>query len=242
MRSKRRHTSNDSETDDDRSVRPGTVTSIETQRLGNRFNIFIDGEFGFGVSRDTLLESGLARGTTLDQETIDGILARDEIDRAISAAMRLLEERMRSSDEVRTRLRRKGFGAIAVEATIERLTDLNLLDDERFAERWIENRQEHRPRSRRMLEYELRRKGVDRQVIAETVASMSIDEAEAARAVAVKAHARLTRLPPADQKRKLVGILARRGFDHATIRSAVAEVLSAEGDASETGDSDLDMV
>lgn len=240
---KQQRRSRSPEPEQPRQVAPGTVTSIEAQKHATtRYSIFLDGEFAFGIGRDLLLESGLAKGEYLDQERIDAILARDAIDRAVSTAMRALEQRMQTSRELRTRLQRKGFEPPAIDAALERLTNYGYLNDERFAELWIENRQAHRPRGKRMLEHELRQKGIDRQIVEETVGSMEIDDRAAALQVANKQLRRFESLPLPEQKRKLTGILARRGFDFGVIRATLETVFGEQFDEPEMGDSDQSMV
>lgn len=221
-----------------KTVAPGTVTSIEAQKHATtRYSIFLDGEFAFGIGRDLLLESGLAKGEYLDQERIDSILARDAIDRAVATAMRALEQRMQTGRELRTRLMRKGFQPETIDAAIEKLTSYGYLNDERFAELWIENRLAHRPRGKRMLEQELRQKGIDRQIVDDTVSGMEIDDRAAALEVAQKRLKSVQSLPLDEQKKKLTGILARRGFDFGVIRSTLETVLGEPAEEFDDSDS-----
>ncbi len=226
-----------------KQVEPGTVTSIEAQKHATtRYSIFLDDAFAFGIGRDLLLESGLAKGDYLDRERLDAILASDAIDRAVSTAMRALDQRMHTSRELQTRLKRKGFEPETIDAALERLAGFGYLNDERFAELWIENRLAHRPRGKRMLEEELRQKGIDRQIVQETMADLEIDDQAAALELARKRFKSLEGLPVDEQKRKLTGILARRGFDYGVIRRTLETVLQEPLDDLGTGDSDDGMV
>ncbi|MCA9859328.1 MAG: RecX family transcriptional regulator [Thermomicrobiales bacterium] len=226
-----------------KTIAPGTVTSIEAQKNSTtRYSIFLDGEFAFGVSRDLLLESGLSKGVFVDRDAIDRILAKDAVDRAVASAMRALEQRMQTRLELRTRLMRKGFESETIDTAMERLSNYGYLNDERFAELWIENRLAHRPRGRRMLEQELRQKGIDRQIIQETVANMEIDDRSAAIELATKRLRSVQGLPAAEQKKKLTGILARKGFDFGTIRFTLETVLEEDADPLEMGDPDGGVV
>lgn len=236
--------SNRSETPEQpKTVDPGTVTSIEAQKHAiSRYSVFLDGEFAFGIGRDLLLESGLAKGEYLDQDRIDAILARDAIDRAVSAAMRALDQRMQTGKELRTRLLRKGFETETIDAALAKLAEYGYLNDERFAELWIENRLAHRPRGKRMLEQELRQKGVDRQIVDDTVASMEIDDRAAALELASKRLKSVQGLPIEEQKKKLTGILARKGFDYGVIRTTLDRVLGESWDEPEMGDPESGVV
>lgn len=225
------------------AIEPGTVTSIEAQvHSALRYNVFLDGEFAFGIGRDLLLESGLAKGEYLDQDRLDQILVQDAVDRAVTASMRALDQRMQTGKELRVRMLRKGFEPIVIDAALQKLAAHGYIDDERFAELWIENRLAHRPRARRMLEQELRQKGIDREIVQETVAAMEIDDLPAAIDLANKRLRSLQHLPLPDQKKKLTGILARRGFDYRTIRATFEEVFSEPFSDQNMGEPESDVV
>lgn len=240
---KKRTRSRSRQSEQPQRIEPGTITSIEPQQHSTgRYSIFLDGEFAFGIGRDLLLESGIGKGDHLDQHRIDSILARDAIDRAVAAAMRALDQRIRSRRELYTRLQQKGFEPDAIDAALDRLRDYGYLDDERFAEQWIENRLAHRPRGKRMLEHELRQKGVDRQIIAETIDTLEVDDRAAAMHLGQKQLGRISALPVAEQKKKLGGMLARRGFDYEVIRSTLETLLGESDDDTGMGDQDRGMV
>lgn len=226
-----------------KTAEPGTVTSIEAQkRSAARYSVFLDGSFAFGIGRDLLLASGIAKGEYLDQERIDTILAQDEVDRAVATAMRALDQRIQTGKELRTRLLRKGFEPVAIDAALEKLTAFGYLNDERFAELWIENRLAHRPRGQRVLEQELRQKGIDRETVRETVANMKIDDRAAALDLATRRMRSVHGMPIEEQRRKLTGMLARRGFDYGTIRATLETVLTEPLEELEMGDSEDGVV
>ncbi|HEX2221204.1 MAG TPA: regulatory protein RecX, partial [Candidatus Limnocylindria bacterium] len=86
---------------------------------------------------------------------------------ALEVAARFLGTRPRTRWEVERRLRRAGVPDAVVTATVDRLADLGYLDDAAFVRWWLEQRDRHAPRGRRMLEAELRQRGVPREVIEE---------------------------------------------------------------------------
>lgn len=209
--------------------RGGVITAITPQRHDpDRLNIFLDGEFAFGLHADLVLEHGLYPDLELEEVTVREILVADEVRRAIAAALNSLSYRARSEGEIAQKLRQKGFPAPAIEATLERLRGWHYVDDADFASRWIENRQEHRPRSERMLAQELRQKGVDTDTIAETIADAGIDEVGDARELAAKQRAKLAPLDPETRTRRITGFLSRRGYSWEVIRQALADEIPEE--------------
>ncbi len=205
----------------------GTITAIRAQTHNSqRVNIFVEGRFAFGLSLDTLAREGLYVGQYLDEASLIRLEALAETERALSAALRLLAVRPRSSAEMCQRLRRKGFGSAAVACVLERLLATGMLDDVVFSRYLIENRQSFRPRGARALRAELRHKGVDRETIEAAMVAYGGDadaEQACALAVARAALSRYTRVPDrATFDRRLGGLLQRRGFDLDTIRPILA--------------------
>lgn len=220
--------------------RSGKITAIKPQRHDpERVSIFLDDIFAFGLHMDLVLEWDLHVGLELLEAEIEEILTADEIRKATSAALQLLSYRARSEGEIATRLRQRGFSDSAITATIERLREWHYVDDSDFAARWVENRQQHRPRSTRMLAHELRAKGVAATTIEETIADAGVDEVSDARELVIRQRAKYEALPPEVQIRRITGFLARRGYAYDVIRRALEQDADADSGAErgiETGD------
>ena len=130
----------------------------------------------------------------------------------VDAACRYLSYRPRSEFETRVWLGRKGYGGRAIESTLSTLKAKGLLDDLAFARFWRESRESSSPRSRAALRSELRRKGVDPDVVAEALDG--VDEEAAAYRAAQKKAARLATVDHDDFRTRLSAVLKRRGFSY----------------------------
>lgn len=133
-------------------------------------------------------------------------------------ALLLLDQRARSRSELQGRLDALEFDHDIIEEVLEDLTRANLINDESFAQEWVRQRAQRRGKSTRVLDRELRDKGVDAGTRARALEQIdSEDERDTARAVAVKKARSESRIP-ADRSdydkalRRVVGALARRGF------------------------------
>jgi regulatory protein len=154
---------------------------------------------------------------------------------AIAAALRLLAIQPRSEQDLRDRLRRRAFPRHAIDAALERMRELGYLNDAAFARFWVEARQAATPRSRRALTFELGRKGVNRELAAETTAGLS-DE-NAAFEAAQRRLRTLRGLDRATFTRRLGSFLSSRGFSYGVARRTIdrcwedvsAEVVSDAG-------------
>ncbi len=195
------------------------ITRLQMQRGGRaRVNLHLDGEYAFSLALD--LAAGLRRGQQLDAEAIADLRREDAYRRALDAAMHYLAHRPRSRREVWDRLREKDFEEPAIERACARLEELDLLDDARFAEWWVSNRLQHRPRGARALRSELMQRGLPDPIIRQVTAD--IDETGLARQLALS---RAERHRGQDRRlfeRRLGSWLQRRGFGWEAVREALA--------------------
>lgn len=204
---------------------PGRITAIaEQQRDNARMNISIDGKFAFGLHADVVLDERLHVGEEISALRIEELLRKDEVKRAITAALNLIAFRSRASGELQRALQGKGYSSECAEAAVNRMLELGYLNDSRFAERWIENRQEHRPRSVRMLKQELRQKGIDAETIGEAISTVEIDEYTDALALASKKASTMAALDQPTRHRRISGFLARRGYGFDVIRRVLEAI------------------
>lgn len=214
----------------------GTVTALKGQvRDPERVSVFIDEHFAFGIAAATAVAEGLRIGDTLNEARVAALVALDEAGRATGAAMNLLARRPRSTREIRDRLNQKGFAPPAVDAAITKLEGWNYLDDAEFARYWVENRESNRPRGRRLLEQELRHKGVDRDLARDAVDAAAPDEQSAALALARTKVRSYAALDPAVARRRLAGFLGRRGYGFDVIQPVLDRLL---GDGADVEDDD----
>lgn len=206
-------------------LNPGKITAISAQQRDDaRMNIDIDGTFAFGLHVDIVLSHYLSVGTELSAEKIEQLQQEDEVKKAITAALNLLSFRPRASGELQRKLREKGYSAESAAAAIQRMLELGYLNDADFADRWIENRQEHKPRSRKLLQQELRQKGIDSDTIEEALADVAIDEVADALELARKKANSMQGLDQQTRHRRLSGFLGRRGYGYDVIRKVLEQI------------------
>jgi regulatory protein len=201
-----------------------TITAIKAGKnsKAQRSNIYLDKKFAFSLDNEVIFKEKLKVGQPITLQQIERLNGSDNYQRCLNAALQFLSVRPRSQSETSQRLAKRGFSQPEIELTIEKLKNLNLLNDTAFAEYWKENRTAFRPRSQRVLKLELRQKGVESEVV--NAAVSQIDEAaNAYRAAAIKART----LPTADYqvfRKRLGGFLLRRGFGYGVIKNTVKQM------------------
>jgi regulatory protein len=203
-----------------------TITALQLQKKNKaRVNVFLDGEYAFALNLDAALP--LKKGERLSAAQIDALRSEDERQVAYQRALHFLGYRQRSRAEVEANLREKGYHDAIIAHVLQRLADEQLVNDAAFAEFWVENREQFRPRSVRALRYELRQKGLSSEVIDQAVAG--IDEEGAAWAVVEGKIDRWATLEPAEFQAKVMGLLGRRGFSFAIARRVSRRAWSSLG-------------
>jgi regulatory protein len=197
------------------------ITAISVQKKNpNRVNIYLDGEFAFGVARITA--AWLKNGDELTDEKIAKLLAEDSLEWAFQQAMLFLSYRARSEKEIRQNLRKHEMSEEVIEHTLERLRKAGFANDSDFARMWVENRGTFRPRSKKALAIELRQKGLNDEVIQDSLSG--VDEESLAYETGLKRATRFKGYEWAEFRKKLSEFLARRGFSYPVIAPIVSRI------------------
>ena len=155
----------------------------------------------------------------------------EELSRVREQALRLLDQRARSRVELRRRLLAKDEPEELVDDVLDRLEAAGLIDDGEFARQWVRQRAQRRGKSRLALDRELRDKGVSEAVRSDALEELSrAEEDDIARALARKKAASIKSEPEGYQERvkqlrRIVGVLARRGFPESAALPIAVEAL-----------------
>ncbi|MDA1329967.1 MAG: RecX family transcriptional regulator [Chloroflexi bacterium] len=190
---------------------PKTITALKQQKRNpQRVNVFLNGEFAFGLAK--IVAAWLKVGEGLSEEKIVQLHAKDEVETAYQRGLNFLSYRSRSVAEVQRNLEKHGLSEDAIGEVLERLIDKQLLDDEKFALDWVDNRGTFRPRGRFALRVELRQKGIQDSVIEHVL--KDLDEDALARRAAEKKLRQFSRLNEKEFRKKLSAYLSRRGFSY----------------------------
>ena len=161
------------------------------------------------------------------ERPLDETAARD-------LCIKLLSARPRTRAELATALRRRGFPDEVVDGVLDRYTEVGIIDDDAFARAWVTSRHHSRGLARRALAGELHRKGVAGDTVGEAVAELDPDTEEATARALVTRRLRTERFDAGDPARtaaadrRLVGMLARKGYPaglaYRVVREALADI------------------
>jgi regulatory protein len=192
---------------------------IAQKRNRQRINIYLDGDFAFGLSR--FVAAWLHVGENITDSKIAELIREDALETSYQIALRYINYRPRTETEMRGHLRKKEIPIEVITETINRLKRNGLINDHSFAEKWIEDRAVFRPRSRKMLIAELRQHGITDEIISQVIERVDSDEDETAFQIAQKQAHRYQGLEWRDFRLKLSRYLLQHGFDYGTTTKVV---------------------
>ncbi len=145
--------------------------------------------------------------------------------KAKTDALRLLSVRPRSVEELCKRLKLKRHTADIINKVMDLLKKQGLVDDEKFAKLYAESRVYSKPSGRKQLEFDLKRKGLSRDLVSKTLSNLSdYDEKKAAKDLVAKRFERMSGVPAEKKKGRIYGFLKRRGFGNEVIFSVMEEL------------------
>ncbi len=199
-----------------------TITALTTQKRNpNRVNIFLDGEFSFGLY---IINAGhLKVGQTISQEMIDSLKKDDQIEEGFQKALKYISYKPRTKFEVLKKLKESDFDEDTISIVLDMLVEKGYVNDLQYAKNWVENRSVYKPRSKKLITWELKNKQLGEDIIREVTGEMMPEEKLAI--LAAEKYAR--RLSGCEKEvffRRLSGYLIRRGFSYSTVNSTVQTI------------------
>jgi regulatory protein len=149
----------------------------------------------------------------------------DPYETAYAIALNALVARAKSKGELLTHLKARGTEDQVANATIFRLQEAGLVNDQEFAIAWVTSRHEHKKISKRIIATELRQKGVTQEEINHALESIDDDaEYQSAFELAMKKYSTMSRLEPEVQIRRIQSLLQRKGFGFPIISRVMREL------------------
>lgn len=194
------------------------ITSIRQQvKKADRYSIYVDEKYEFSLSESALLESKLVSGQELSKEQVREYKQLSEDDKLYNRTLRYIALRPRSRWEIEFYLERKKASPALAESILNKLSNIEMIDDVKFAKAYVNDCRLLRPTSRRKLIAELRKKHVASDIIERAVGMENDDEQTALRSIIE----RKRRQPKYQDDLKLMQYLARQGFNYGDIKAAL---------------------
>ncbi len=193
------------------------ITGIE-ERKKSLTALYIDGEYAVSVDTMTFLSTGKKVGSEITDEELYDLIETSKYNRAKEKALYLIEYRSRTKRELYDKLIVL-FGESATKRAIERLEELGLIDDEKYAREYAEVLLDKKGFSRQRAEFELMKKGIDKDMIEEILDELEPEPVEQIKKLLQTKFAR--RLSNEKDLAKTVNALKAMGYRWSDINEAI---------------------
>jgi len=200
------------------------ITSAEKQKNNpDMVSIYLDNKYAFSIPNEEYLRLNLYERSELTEEEVKNIREEINIRAATQNGIKMLYSKDRTEYEVRQNLIRKGFDEDTAEGAVMQLKSMGYINDRLYANKYISDRLKLKPKSKKALMYELQKKGIDREIIAEVIDEFEMDESLIAYRITKKKFGKYNIGDPAIQRR-IVSFLTHRGFSHEIINDVVNQL------------------
>lgn len=183
--------------------------------------IYIDNVYAFSMPEEQYLKMSLYERVELTQEEIDTIRNEVNVKLAKQRAVKLLTTRDRSEFEIKERLLHQGFDEEAADKAIMELKAMGYINDWLFARKYISDRLKLKPKSKKVLAYELSQKGIESGLIDEVINEYEIDESSIAYRIARKKYGKYDMEDP-KIRQKIATFLMHKGFSGEIVNEVIA--------------------
>ena len=205
-----------------------TITAITPQKRNERRrNVHLDGSYAFACNINVVAKFKLREGLELTAEQVETIKRGEVRQECFDDAMRFIQRRMHSRSELRTKMVRKEHTPEIIDGVLDDLERMGYVNDAKFAAASTEMSAKIRHHGRRRAAIELMKKGVTGESARKALESTydTHDSLSVARELARKKAKSLLKLEPHVARRRLAGMLMRRGFEYDVVRPVIDEVL-----------------
>ena len=191
------------------------ITKLEICHT-KKTRVYIDEEFAFVVYPQDIRIYGLKENIELSEEQYNQIMEETIIRRAKQKAMALLQKSDRTEKELSFKLKQAEYPQIAIDYAIEYVKNYNYINDNRYLEQYISYKK--RTKSMRVMEMELRQKGISKEQIQEQMEKEAVTD-EIAIEKAIRKKIGQKEQLTFEEKQKIAGYLYRKGFTEKDIRT-----------------------
>lgn len=179
-----------------------------------RSKIILEDDFTLVLYRGEIRRFGIEEGKPLSEETYQEILQEVLLKRARERVLYLLKSSDKTEQELRQKLKDGGYPKEAADYAINFLKEHHFINDQDYGRRYVEFNLERK--SERQIQYELQKKGLDKEVIQEILREQPVNEE-----AQIKAYVRKKCLKPEEmdfkERSRIMAALGRKGFSYDAI-------------------------
>ena len=197
------------------------IIAVEKEKKG-KINVQVEGKSPLVLKTDDFYSSALYDKENLTEDEYESLEKKVMLSDAREAAIKYVVFRMRSCGEVRNKLIGKGISEEVADEVISSLCERGYLDDGLYLKKFILQRTSSKACSRKALQYELMKKGFDRDIAWEAALKWAKEDRETAYDIITRKYGGY---PPDDKgMAKVFAALTRVGYEHDSIKAALEKI------------------
>lgn len=194
------------------------ITSFEKcKKNKDMLKVFIDGEYSLTISEEDYLLQGLYEKKEITQEELDYIKTNIIKKDVRACAVKYLSLRLLSEKELFEKLQLKGYDEEIINEVLLDLKSIGYINDMIYARKFVYERVKLKPKSKKMLKMELKKRGISDEVSDEVINNLDYDETVAIKRLVKKRFGKYNLEDPKVIK-KVYSFLMHRGFDYEKIK------------------------
>lgn len=182
--------------------------------------VYIDGEFALKLDTETIISSPYSVGCEITDEQLKELIEQSDEKRAKEKALWLISYRDHSKRELETKISKTSDREAAKKA-VERMEELGLINDEKYARRYAEELINVKHLSARGVKYKLNEKGIDRELIDQILEELNPDPREHIEILIERKYK--TAINDEKGRRRAVAALQRMGYSWNDINAVLSE-------------------
>ncbi len=188
----------------------------------NKIHIYLDGEYRATVDKDWWYSEKYRNAKEISEDELTELLSSVSFRRAYNKALDFLSRRPYSEKEIKRKLKEKDFDESAIEYAVNRLKELSLLDDGRYAETLCEHLYNNKHYGEKRIMQELIFRGVDRETAQNAILALDKDSVNSI--VLLLEHKFKGKFNDEKGKQRTVAALLRYGYSYSDIKTAFQSV------------------
>ena len=200
------------------------TSAVKQKNNPDMISIYIDSKYAFSMPHEEYLRLNLYERSELTEEDVKRIREEINVRAATQNGIRMLYSKDRTEYEIRQNLIRKGFDEDTAEGAVMQLKSMGYINDRLYAHKYISDRLKLKPKSKKAIMYELQKKVIDREIIAEVLDEFEMDESLIAYRITRKKFNKYDISDPLIQRR-IISFLTHRGFSHEIIKDVIKQLM-----------------
>lgn len=196
------------------------ITSIEKNRKNKRLSVYIDEKFAFTISEEDYLSLNLYENEELTEETVNYIKNTLNFREAKAKAVRYLALKLRTEQEVWSKLHSDGYEPECVDKVISELKAIGYINNKLYAQKYVFDRSKLKPLSKKMMKRELKARGIQEDIIDEVLEDWKVEDDVVAKGLLKRKFGKYD-LDDEKVRRRAYMFLMHRGFSVSTVKEAL---------------------